>query len=402
MYKSWMSHNTSSFSSRWQKVVLVTVLVLVAWLGFSLGFHRVLVVGRGYRFDFSYRWVAGRAAFDGMEPYSQEVSRAIYRTMFGAEPPSDGYVQGFSNPAYHLLLFIPFYFLPFEVAVSLWAGLQLVFLFASVMLGLYLLNDGQFPSPAVLVGIVLYCTWYRYTMIGLTFAQFIIFQLLITVLFVLAVVHRRDWWAGIGLALATNHPALSLVMVVAGLGQAILTRRWKIVAGFALGILALMIGSIVWLGWWVPDFLESTLNYSHRVPWLLANRVIGLRATVLVTTLLVGGVAFAALRRPNPEFKRAGLALTAGIGLYLVPQTNSYNLTLLLIVVLLGWRSLRNPWLRAAWLAGWWLLPWINWGTNDLTLTANLWVIYGTTLIWGILLAFKLWPHWLVKISEIK
>src|SRR5574341_1688887 len=113
----------------WQKTLPAILLVLLAWLVFSFGFYRALVVPREYRFDFSYRWIAGRAALDGQDPYSQEVSRAIYRAMFGEDRPPGEYVQGFSNPAHHLLLFIPLYYLPYPVAVSLWAGLQLVFLF---------------------------------------------------------------------------------------------------------------------------------------------------------------------------------------------------------------------------------------------------------------------------------
>src|SRR3989304_4583961 len=101
MVKSWTQHSPRDAAFMWQKILLVTILVLVAWLVFSLGFYRVLVVMRGYRFDFSYRWIAGRAALHGEDPYSQEVSRAIYRAMFGQEPQSDEYVQGFSNPAHH-------------------------------------------------------------------------------------------------------------------------------------------------------------------------------------------------------------------------------------------------------------------------------------------------------------
>lgn len=390
MSKSLAKLNAKEVTPVWQKALLTSVLVLIAWLVFSVGFHRVLVATRGYRFDFSYRWIAGRAALDGGDPYSQEVSRAIFRAMFEQEPPSEGYVQGFSNPAHHLLLFIPFYYLPYQVAVSLWAGLQLIFLFAAVSVGLYLLQDGEFPSPPLLVGFMLYCTWYRHTMVGLTFAQFIIFQLLVTLLVLVAVVRGWDWWAGLGLALTTNHPALSLVLVILALGLALFARRWKIIAGFGLGLILLMAGSVLWLGWWLPGFLESTRNYTDQVPWLLAEGGVGLRALVLVTSLVVGALAVIALRRPDPEVRRDGAVLITGIGLYIVPQTNSYNLTFLLILILIGWMNLKNRWLRLAWLAAWWVLPWFSWGTNEWTLTINLWIVYVVTLLWGVLLALKL------------
>jgi hypothetical protein len=391
VHKSLIKLHTEEAAPIWQKALLTTILVLVAWLVFSIGFYQVLVVARGYRFDFSYRWIAGRAALAGQDPYSQEVSRAIYRAMFEQEPAPDEYVQGFSNPAHHLLLFIPFYYLPFEVAVSLWAGLQLIFLFAAVGIGFYLLKNGKFPSLMVLIGLMLYCTWYRHTMIGLTFAQFIIFQLLLTLVVLLAAVHRWDWWCGVGLALTTNHPALSFVLVVVVLGLALLARRWKIIAGFGLGLAVLMAGSVLWLGWWVPGFLESTRRYAGRAPWLLADGGIGLQVLVVVTSIIIGGLAFIALRRQEHEIRLEGVALITGISLYLVPQTNSYNLTFLLLLVLIGWAIIRNRWLRLVWLGGWWLLPWLEFGTAELTLQANLWVVYVVTLIWGVILASKLW-----------
>jgi hypothetical protein len=375
------------------KIVLAALLVLVAWLVFSLGFYHLLVVPREYRFDFSYRWIAGRAALGGQDPYAQEVSRAIYTAMFETQPPAGDYLQGFSNPAYHLMLFIPLYYLPYQVAVSLWAGLQIIFLFAAVTIGLYLLAGCELPSPAMLVAFLLYCTWFRHTMVGLTFAQFIIFQVLLSLLAVLALAHGRDAWAGVALALTTNHPALSLVLVVAVLGWALLARRWKVLAGFSIGMGALLAGSAAWLGWWAPGFLESTRNYTGMVPWLLAHGSAGLRGWVALSSLLLIGLAWLALRRPETDVRRDAAALIAGVGLFSVPQTNSYNFTFLLVLVLIGWTNLKNRWLRLAWLAGWWLLPWVNWGTNELMLKANLWIIYIVTLIWGSVVVFKLWQR---------
>ena len=382
----------------WQKILPAIILVLFAWLVFSFGFYRVLVIPREYRFDFSYRWIAGRAALEGQNPYSQEVSRAIYRAMFGEEHAPDEYVQGFSNPGHHLMLFVPLYYLPYPVAVSLWVGLQLVFLFAAASIGFYLVTGGHFPPLKTLAWLILYCTWYRHTMVGLTFAQFIVFQLLLTVLVLLAAVRGWDWWCGLGLALTTNHPALSLVLVVVALGLALLAARWKIVAGFGLGLLGLLAGSILWLGWWAPGFLESTRQYAARTPWLLASRLagladggLGLRVAILATSIIIGMLAFVALRQPDLEVRRDGAALMTGVSLYLMPQTNSYNLTFLLIPIVIGWANLKNRWLRLAWLGVWWLLPWLDFGTNELTLEVNLWIVYVVTLVWGGLLALRLW-----------
>jgi hypothetical protein len=318
--------------------------------------------------------------------------------MFGQDRPPGEYVQGFSNPAHHLLLFIPLYYLPYPVAVSLWAGLQLVFLFAAVGVGAYLLTGGQFPALKTLVWLMLYSTWFRHTMVGLTFAQFIVFQLLLTMLVLLAAVRGRDWWCGLGLALTTNHPALSFILILVSLGLALLARRWKVVAGFGLGMAGLMAGSVLWLGWWVPGFLESTGQYASRAPWLLADGGLGLRIVIVATSLIIAVLAFVALRQsrkagrqPDLEMRRDGAALITGVGLYLLPQTNSYNLTFLLILILIGWANLKNRWLRLAWLGGWWLLPWLNFGTAELTLEVNLWIVYVVTLVWGGVLAFKLW-----------
>jgi hypothetical protein len=373
-----------------QKVFSAIALVLMAWLIFSVGFYYLLVVSRGYRFDFAYRWIAGRAALVGKDPYSQSVSHAIYQAMFGQDYPIDEYLQGFSNPAYHLLLFVPFYYLPFHVAVSLWGGLQFLFLFAALIIGYYLLTGGDFPSSPTLAWLALYCVFYRYSMINLTFAQFVIFQILLTLLVLLAATYRRDWLCGLCLALTTNHPAFSVALVIVVLGLALFARRWKIIAGFLLGFLGLMLASIIWIGWWPSNFLESTREYAGLAPWPLADSGIGIQVLVVIISLLIGSLAAIALCQPDLEIKRDGVGLLTGISLYLIPQTNLYNLAFLLIFILVGWANLKNRWLRLAWLGGWWLLPWINWASNESAQKTILWIVYITILLWSIWLAFRL------------
>jgi hypothetical protein len=84
------------------------------------------------------------------------------------------------------------------------------------------------------------------------------------------------------------------------------------------------------------------------------------------------------------------VGLLTGISLYLIPQTNLYNLSFLLIFILVGWANLKNRWLRLAWLAGWWLLPWINWASNEATQKTTLWIVYIAILLWSIWLALRL------------
>jgi hypothetical protein len=382
--------HTHDITSR-RKVWPAIVLVLIAWLILSVGFYYILVVSRGYRFDFTYRWIAGRAALAGQDPYSQPVSHAIYQAMFGKDYPLNGYLQGFSNPAYHLLLFVPLYYLPFQVAVSLWGGLQFLFLFAALIIGYYLLTGGKFPSSPTLAWLVFYCVFYRYSMINLTFAQFVIFQILLTLLVLLAAAYRRDWLCGLCLALTTNHPAFSVALVIVVLSLALFLGRWKIIASFLLGLLGMMLASIIWVGWWLPSFLESTRNYAGLAPWPLADCGIGAQVLVVIAGLLVGGLAAIALCQPDLEMKRDGVGLLTGISLYLIPQTNLYNLSFLLIFILAGWANLKNRWLRLAWLGGWWLLPWINWASNEAAQKTILWIVYITILLWGICLAIQLW-----------
>jgi hypothetical protein len=195
---------------------------------------------------------------------------------------------------------------------------------------------------------------------------------------------------GLCLALTTNHPAFSVALVIVVLGLALFARRWKIIAGFLLGFLGLMLASIIWIGWWPSNFLESTREYAGLAPWPLADSGIGIQVLVVIISLLIGSLAAVALCQPDLEIKRDGVGLLTGISLYLIPQTNLYNLAFLLIFILVGWANLKNRWLRLAWLGGWWLLPWINWASNESAQKTILWIVYLTILLWSIWLAFRL------------
>lgn len=58
------------------------------------------------------------------------------------------------------------------------------------------------------------------------------------------------------------------------------------------------------------------------------------------------------------------VAQVVTLSMIVVPQSGTYNLTLLLVPILIGWAQLERAW-RWVWLALWWLLPWLIWKTGN-------------------------------------
>ena len=152
------------------------VLLLLLWLSLSAASYFLLAVGRENRFDFFPRWVGARAVLRGENPYSQEVSWRIQGESLGyrAQPGEDQYRFSFSATITWLLL--PFWLLPFPLAVSLWCGLQFLLLLVLPVWVASILRWQIRPAP-LLVILVFSIVVYRYPVNAYLIGQFLPFSL---------------------------------------------------------------------------------------------------------------------------------------------------------------------------------------------------------------------------------
>jgi hypothetical protein len=332
------------------------LLILLLWLALALAFNKILVLPRGNRFDFYAAWAALQAAKTGEDPYSTDVSQRIQRDQQLYSTHLDH--GGFVHPPHVLVLFYPASYLRFPVFVSLWVGLLFIACFVSVPIGLYLLDTIP-PKPVVAV-LAFACLMFRYSMMSITFAQPTCLCLLALLLALWLFRESQDWGVGVALAVALVKPDLTIGIAVVLVGVALLKRRFELLRNMVATALALGVAATLLLGWsWPTNYLRAVLAYLeyHKSTWVIAVVPYPLLVVFLPLVLL-------SLWRIYKCFVKSRWAFLAAhavvLSFVLVPQSGTYNLTLLLIPIIIGWVYSRGL-VRWGWLLLCWCAPWLVW-----------------------------------------
>ena len=313
-----------------------TVLFVLLWLLLSVSSYFFLAAGRGNRFDFFPRWVGARAVLRGENPYTQEISWQIQEESLGyrAQPGEDQYRFSYSATITWLLL--PFWILPFPLAVSLWSGLQL---FLLLVLPLWVFSTlGWRIHPAPLVVILVFSTViFRYPINAYLIGQFLPFSLACLVAAWWGLVRGKWVVASIALVLATVRPEVVVFPVLALLVLAWEKGYRRTVFLWLASIGCLWLLTRIWIGPWEADFLREVVayvGYSDPVwpPSLL--KPAGL-APLIVVAAVGWGVWMCRGSRFLDSAPRSGWIVSVGALTTLVvfPQSGNYNLILALLSV---------------------------------------------------------------------
>ena len=196
------------------KQPIEAVLLLLLWLLLSAASYFLLAVGRENRFDFFPRWVGARAVLRGENPYSQEITWPIQEESIGfrAQPGEDQYRFSYSATITWLLL--PFWLLPFPLAVSLWSGLQFLLLLALPVWVASILGWRIRPAPLIVI-LVFSIVVFRYPLNAYLIGQFPPFSLGCLVVAWWGLVRGKWIVATIALVLATVRPEVVLFSLLA-------------------------------------------------------------------------------------------------------------------------------------------------------------------------------------------
>jgi len=166
--------------ARWDKQVktyfYLFAVFIIFWILLSIATYFLLVRFRQHLTDFYPRWEGSRAALAGENPYSPEVSWRIQKTMFGRRQESYEIMQHYTYPATITWLLIPFWILPYPIAVSLWQGLQLLLLLLSPV-GVVLLLRWKLRGTVFFFLVFLSVFGFRYPINTYVLGQFIPFVL---------------------------------------------------------------------------------------------------------------------------------------------------------------------------------------------------------------------------------
>jgi hypothetical protein len=327
----------------------ILVFVVILWLLLSTASYFLLALPRNNAFDFYPRWVGSRATLVGENPYSDEVTWRIQEGMFGRrlQPWEDQ--QRFAYFPLVTWLLLPFWLLPFPFAISLWSGLQLLFLLVLPLVVIALL--GWRVHPVQLVLLLIFSTLaYRYPINAYLIGQFTPWCLTSLVISWWGLANHRPVIAYMALMMALVRPEITLLPMLA-----LILLAWQmnyrgivLALGGSVGILLIL--TRLWVGPWEKDFilgLRSYQQYSAPIwpPGLLNNHLLVILFLMAIMTWMAW--MWMDIRRTDQSEQGVWvLSVSTLVSLIVLPQTGNYHLIMgLLAAWLVLWVSKGNVWL---------------------------------------------------------
>jgi hypothetical protein len=309
---------------------------------------------RGNLSDLYPRWLGARELLShGRNPYSREVTLEIQRGYYGrvldpSRPDDPKDQQGFAYPAYVVLLLAPTVNLPFDQVQSGFRWLLIGLTAASVLFWLRLLR-WKLTWPWTLLVMVLVLGSIPAAQ-GIKLQQFSLFVAGLLAACVASLASGYLFCSGALLALATIKPQLAapllLWLLVWAVSEWRLRRR--LVLGFALVMLLLLVGAEILLPGWLGMFLDAIRQYhqytqNQSVLEVLFGTIAG-RVGDVLAAVACGFCLWQLRREPasSAEFGRA-VALVTALTVLIVPMFAPYNQVLLLPAILLLVRDATPP-----------------------------------------------------------
>lgn len=325
------------------QVLLAAMLGLHAWAFVALRKN----AREGYP-DFSSLYTAGQCLHRGLAShlYDLATQKRLQREFVSPAKIEQGPLP-YNHPPFEAPLFVPLAFLPYVTAYLAWNAISLL-----LLLGFVLLMRPYLPRLR---------EWSETLPFLAALAFFPVFlclfegqdSLLLLFLFALVYVFMKggkEFLAGIclGLTLFRFQLALPVVAVV------LLLRRWRLLAGFALAALAMAGISLAVVGWgalWNYPYqlwelsrtqVNGTMNPTYMpnlrglVYVLAGDRFFARLLTAIVSLVLVGFAAWKWRADPRELHFDMGFALTIAVSVMVSYHLNGYDMSLLLIPLLLA------------------------------------------------------------------
>ena len=350
-----------------RKILLAFLLAAVLVLE-VLAVYRFVAPREHQIFDFVQRWHGARALlFEHRNPYSPEVTEEIQLALVGRPLAADRCQQGFLYPPF-VALTIPHFLLPYALGLSIWIVTLQVLLVVVIWLIVRCTTKGGRINPTHLLLLTLAGVTFRYSLLNLGYGQFSILVLFWLVM---------TWWlwnrgqfllAGVALTQLASKPQLALLLVPMWILLAVAHRRWRLVVGFFITMAVLLALPFLFVGNWVPEFVEGLKGMIACKASVNKEITAPLRLTMFLA--LSGGLlVWTMISSKRWQGRQLGYLLSLGtaVTLFGTPYTHSYDLVLALLPLLYGLIVLRDLHTRGARLLelAFWvtlvILPWILW-----------------------------------------
>lgn len=356
-----MSNTQVLHLARWRTIFLI-VINLCLWTAFVLAmlwlWNRWLTPGPNgpihwVGMDFVPYWVGVRNMVSGVSPYSTNTTHLIQSILLGGSPGQGGDPMLFVYPAWIFLVLLPWAMLPLKTAVALWTG-SLLFGCLHLIRILSTRWGGGNTGPIAFWASILTLGSLPYLAIAVTKGQL---SLVVLGALFLAInlagksseeratrhlfgeqkiLHLQKQWildaaVGIFLAFSILKPTLTVPPVAGILLWAIFKRKGYILAGFVACIGLLFLASWLFVGNWIPDYIQVLLS-TGGAPVLWSLAFLKRPWQIIYAILFIGIGIFAFIRFVRANRHAVWFSATILIGLALFPMRWIYDLLLGILV----------------------------------------------------------------------
>ena len=370
---------------------------IILWILLSIATYFLTARFRQHLTDFYPRWEGSRAALAGENPYSPEVSWIIQETMFGRRQEPYEIVQHYVYPATLTWLLIPFWILPYPIAVSLWQGLQLLLLLLCPV-GVILLLRWELRGISFFLLAILSLFGFRHPINTYVLGQFIPFVLASTILAWYGTAINKPVITYLGLLGLLVRPEVVVIPIIVLLLHNWVERRRGVIAAWIGSLFFLWLLTRLWIGPWEFDFLNGIISYTgysfvRWPPLALGNLWIGM----LVALCVIGWgmwMLWSVRNLPSPKRLPWEISVSVVTTLILLPQTNNYTLVLALIPIWVTLWASEGAYLNWILLSAILLSPWVFYALNE-TLFSGVEQLIIPLVIGGVLT--RQWKVWICK-----
>ncbi|MGB9669066.1 MAG: glycosyltransferase family 87 protein, partial [Anaerolineales bacterium] len=242
-----------------QKIILILIVFFVSLIN-VLAFYRFSVIAPGGN-DSIPRWIGTRAwLFEGINPYSSEVTARAQRMIYGrlATPQEDQ--QKFVYPFYTILFYIPVAWMKYEWARAIYMFILELAILALVLVSIKIMRWS--PPKWLLISTILFGIFFYHSIRTIVLWQLAGICALLITISIWGILNKNDFVAGISLALASIKPQMVYLIIPLVFLSSIVFRRWKLSLSLLITLLILMGGSFLLLPTWLSDMLQQIVDYE--------------------------------------------------------------------------------------------------------------------------------------------
>lgn len=245
--------------------ITLIILILLVFVGSIIMTHNIYTTKFPGGNDSLVRYIGARSwLFEGISPYSEEVTNRTQKMVYGRLANPDEDLHRFVYPFYVIYFYLPLALFPWDWAQAI--GI-VILEFSVILTTIFSIRLYKWSPPHwMLIFLLLWSvTWYH-AVRTIILVQFAGISALLIVLGLWAIKERRDVLAGVALSLASAKPQmLFLLLPLVGLWS-IFSKRQLLTLSLGITMIVLLGTSFLFLPSWVSDMqrqLNDYTSYTH-------------------------------------------------------------------------------------------------------------------------------------------